>query len=139
MINLVTVLLLIGMTTLSGCSGFTVKEELPGGYVLLHDNESYGLSISYSLGNGNYIDLISNSVFELGYNETYIIAKQYPVEFSSMPDKTITNYFIVPLKDKVHNSPDENKIGPLSIEEFKLKRKALGIPDELVFTIILNK
>jgi len=51
--------------------------------------------------------------------ESFIVAKQQPNEESKF------GYYIVPLQNKVHKSPDENKIGPLTIDEFKLKKRHL--------------
>ncbi len=71
--NLFLEILLI--VCLYNCTGLKIIENLPGGYVLLKDNESFGLSIAWPLEDGNYVDLIPNNVFEVGYNDRFIIAK----------------------------------------------------------------
>ncbi|MDR0713899.1 MAG: hypothetical protein LBF89_06550 [Bacteroidales bacterium] len=40
---------------------------------------------------------------------------------------------------KVHDWPDENRIGPLLEKEFQAKRKELKIPDNLTFTGTFKK
>jgi len=119
---------------LFGCSSIKVKEQLPGGYVLLDFIEEDGLAISATLGGGSYIDVVTNCVFEIGYNEEFIIAKQHPCEFGKEPNIFIVNYYIVPIKNKISESQDLNKIGPLSYLQFLQKRKEIGVQSDLDFT-----
>jgi hypothetical protein len=99
------------------------------------------LDVSYYLGNGNYIGVVGATVFAVGYDDEYIIAKRHPHTGYGLSgiNKKITHYYIIPLKYKVHNSPDENRIGPLSEEEFMAKRKELKMSDSLTFTKIFKK
>ncbi|MDR2805906.1 MAG: DUF3997 domain-containing protein [Dysgonamonadaceae bacterium] len=95
------------------------------------------LSLSYDLGDGSYIGVVPPTLFAAGYDDEYIIAKQHPrngVYGHGDIDKNVTYYYIVPLKYKVHHSPDENRMGPLSEEEFSAKRKELKMSDSLTFT-----
>ncbi len=112
-----------------GCSGIG-EENLIGDYYLTKlDYIDSELALSFKLKeSGDFIGVIPSKIIEVGFNESFIIAKQKSNEESEF------SYYIVPLRNKVNKSPDENKIGPLSIDKFKLKRKALGVPDELVFT-----
>lgn len=112
-----------------GCSGIG-KEHLIGDYYLTKlDYADSELDLSFKLKeSGNFIGVIPPKIIEIGFDESFIIAKQQSNEENEI------NYYIVPLRNKEHKSSDENKIGPLSLDEFKLKRKALGVPDELVFT-----
>jgi hypothetical protein len=77
----------------------------------------------------------------VGNLNDFIIVKQHPASHPTYEtvNKNIANYYIVPLKFKVHHSPDENRIGPLSEEEFLKKRKELNIPDDLVFSRVFKK
>jgi len=113
---------------LVSCSGID-KEKLIGDYYLTKiDYADSELDISFRLKEtGNFIGVIPPKVIEVGFDENFIIAKQ---QFASEND---IRFFIIPLKQKVNQSPDENKFGPMSIDEFKLKREELGVPDELVF------
>jgi hypothetical protein len=83
------------------------------------------------------ITVVQCCVFAVGNNDKYIIAKQHPYDPTSSkgPDKSITNYFIVPVED-YHNWIKNNiKIAPLSQSEFDQKRKELGI-ENIQFTIV---
>jgi hypothetical protein len=115
-------------------------KHLVGNYYLTKgDYVDEELDLSYDLGNGSYIGVVPPTLFAIGYDDEYIIAKNHPHKFGDPVNKDITYYYIVPLKYKVHHSPDENRIGPLSEEEFKAKRKELKISDSLTFTKIFKK
>ncbi|MGC6471095.1 MAG: hypothetical protein ACON4E_07505 [Flavobacteriales bacterium] len=112
-----------------GCSGIEVENLIGDYYLTKIDYVDSELDLSYKLNeSGSFIGVIPPKIIEVGYNESFIIAKNQSNKNGEI------SYYIVPLRNKVHKSPDENKIGPLTIDEFKLKRKALGVPDELVFT-----
>jgi len=123
---------------LIGCDGMDNEHIVDRYYIGTIDFVENGMALYCQLDDGNYIGVINETVFAIGYNEDFIIAKQHPAKFPNPPDKSITNYFIVPIKDKVHQSPDENKIGPLTETEFIAKRKELGVPEELTFTKVLK-
>ena len=68
-------------------------------------------------------------VFEYGWNDDFIIAKQHPVE--NKVDTTITNWYIIEVKNgNVH--------GPLTEKDFFDLRRSLKIPDKLSFIEIIN-
>ena len=121
-----------------GCKGLSSKKITDNYFLIAMDYEKEKTNLSYKISSGDYIGVITSTVFAVGYNEDFIIAKQHPRKFPNPPDKSITNYFIIPIKDKVRQSPDDNKIGPLTESEFKEKRKELGIPDEVTFSIVLK-
>lgn len=105
-------------------------------------NESYQLSTINGMenmtlfvnDNGAYVGVVGPTIFAIGYNEDFIILKQHPTENGSYPNKSITAYYIIPLKEKVNDYIVDNKIGPLSKEEFLTKRNKLGVPNYLKFT-----
>jgi len=130
--------LLFGGIILTSCIGNIVyKKELSAGYELSANDDMSGMSIYVS--DGQYqVGVVNATVFSVGFDENFIIAKQHPFRDNSI-NKFVTNYYIVPVKNKINASPDENKIGPLTQEEFLIKRKEMKISDNLVFTITLDK
>jgi hypothetical protein len=122
---------------LFGCNDMNNEHVIGGYYLSTVDYVEDGMSLYYDLDDGNYIGVVNETVFAVGYNEEFIIVKQHPTNYPFPPDKSTTNYYIIPLKFKVNHFPDENKIGPLSEIDFTIKRKELGIPDSLSFTKIL--
>jgi hypothetical protein len=132
--------LIIGIF-MTGCDGM-YKEHLIGNYYLTKmDYADEDLDLSYNLGNGSYIGVVPPTLFAVGYDDDYIIAKRHPCNGHGLSsiNKEVTHYYIVPLKYEVHHSPDENRIGPLSEKDFLAKRKELKIPDSLTFTKIFKK
>jgi hypothetical protein len=125
---------------LTSCSGTGTEHVIDNYYLGTIDYVEKNLSLYYKLQSGDYIGVVNPTVFAIGYNENYIIVKQHPGNWSDdIINKDVTNYYIVPVKDWLHNSPDENKIGPLTYDEFLLKREELKIPNNLVFSKIFKK
>ncbi len=114
---------------LLGCSGIE-KEQLTGDYYLTKlDYSDSELDISFKLKESdNFIGVIPAKIIEVGFNNNFIIVKQQP------KGKHDYRFYIIPLTNRIHHSPDENKIGPLIKEEFEIKRKELNVPKELIFT-----
>ena len=125
-------IILLGVV-LSSCNGFKEKQLLPGGHTLLYSSEDGFSSIAYILSEGSYIDVVTIDVFEYAYNEEFIIAKRHPHRFSLPVDESVTYYYIVPIKYRVSESPDLNKVGPLSKESFEKLKIEFSIPNSLVF------
>ncbi len=132
------ILFLTVIIVVIGCDGL-YSDKIVGKYYLVSVDVPYPKNLSYDLGNGSYLGVVDDVVIEYGYNNDYIIVKQHPVRRAVVfplvdtVDSAITNYYIIPLKYKLHKSPDENKIGPLSKKEFWQKRKELKISDKLKF------
>ena len=125
-----------------GCGdGFTHKERLISNYYLtaLELNEDMSLSYSVSKENDAFVGVVNPTVFAIGHNEEFIIVKQHPEKSPYQPDKSITNYFIIPLKDKIAESEEKNVIGPMTKEEFEKKREELGVPKSLTFTKVFEE
>ena len=122
---------------LSSCSGIDVKHITENYYLTKVDYSTNNQQLSYKLEQyeGGFVGVVEPIVSAIGFNEDFIIVKQHPAPFSETTiDKNITFYYIVPLKKKVHHSPDENKYGPFSHQEYLQKRKELKIPNELTFS-----
>ncbi|MDX5435785.1 MAG: hypothetical protein LPK03_01225 [Pontibacter sp.] len=128
------ILLVLFCAVLFACNSISIEEPLLDSYMLMSDSEyDNDIAIVYDLGNGNYIEIISPSVVAVGFSKEFIIAKQHPKEFAKTADKSKTNYYIIPLLEKVNLSPDLNKVGPLTEIEFKKMRKEMGVPHSLDF------
>lgn len=139
--NIYKYLFIIFLIIIFSCdSSFRYKENIIGNYYLvaLELNEDMSLSYKVNEEDDAFVGIVNPTVFALGYNKDYIIVKQHPEKKPFVPDKTITNYFIVPLNNKVSKSVEKNIIGPLSNEEFKNKRKELGVSSDLTFTRIFK-
>lgn len=135
--NPIVIAVLIVLGTLVACQDLSTK-HVTGEYYLVVIDVKDDMHLSYSLDkSGGSVGVVGPTVFAIGYDDSFIIAKQHPrMEFKT--DKSVTNYYIVPLKFKVHKSPDENRIGPLTKTEFEAKRKELRVSDNLKFTKVFK-
>jgi hypothetical protein len=71
--------------------------------------------------------LINRSVYAVGYNGNFIIAKQLVLEESTKAKSNITKYHIIEARG-------ENRIFTFNNEDdFSFKRTVLGVPDTLSF------
>ena len=129
------------MTLLSGCLGFVYNKKIVDKYWLIAIDTKAEMSLSYELGNGNFIGIIGGGVFALGNNADYIIVKQHPlIHFPNSINKQITNYYIVPIDRSVSQyKVQENFIGPLNEIEFAKQKEKLKIPIDLVFKIVIKE
>jgi hypothetical protein len=125
-------LLFILITCLFSCSlGMDTVRHVTGNYYLTapDDEEQLGLTYRYPGDDTGYSGIIEETVFAVGYNKQYIIAKQHPHDI-----KETTNYFILPYNAN-RNPKNEDLIGPLTLNEFNQKKKEFRI-ENLNFTII---
>ncbi len=118
---------------LTSCTG---GKNITGNYYLFGDTHEY-MSLYYEPPYSSYITVVDCCVFAVGNNDKYIIAKQHPYDPGSSTglDKSITNYFIVPVEDYHNWRKNNTKIAPLSQSEFDQKRKEFYI-ENIQFTIV---
>lgn len=118
---------LIGLCTAStGCGFFDSGIEWRDGpYILIWIDTPSSTTLSYDLEGGASVGRIDETVFSVGRNERYIVAKQHPGG-----DKSVTNYFFIEkAKDQPYADPHDVVVGPLSKMEFRAKAKELGLPE----------
>ena len=118
-----------------GCDGFFTNEHLFWNYYLTATDVEDDLALSYhrTEDGSNYGGIIPATVFATGYNKKYIIVKQHPKVFSRSSNKKIINYFILPIYDGFNYTTLNGLIGPITEDQFVIKRHDLGIPDSLSF------
>lgn len=108
---------------LSGC-GFVFDEHLTGQYRLIAVDADEQMRVCYDLGDGNTISRISETVFAVGWNERFVVAKQHPEG-----NRAVTHYYYLDMeKDSPYADPSESVTGPLSEEKFAMKRQELNLP-----------
>jgi hypothetical protein len=124
------ILYLILLLALSSC-GFVINDEIIPNYYMTAPDISEQLSLSYhnSTDGGNYATIVKETVFAVGYNHHYIITKQHPHKLSDTLNRSITNYYILPLDTPIDWHNMYPLIGPLTLEQFENKKKELNITD----------
>jgi hypothetical protein len=104
------------------CNGVN-KNQIIGRYFLVSFDTNESMSIGFEVDtDGNTVGVIEETVYSVGNSDKYIIAKQYPNR-----NKSIVNYFIIPIYKEFTYSPEKGLIGPLSLNQFEVKRKELKI------------
>ncbi len=117
------------IVVLSSCNGFVKDVEVIDRYHLVAVDTDEGLGLAYKIDSSdNYVGVVSETVFAIGYNNDYIIAKQHPDN-----NRKIINYFIVPVYKEYTLFPKKGIIGPLTLQQFHVKTQELAI-DNLTFT-----
>lgn len=118
----VTLILLLAVA-LAGC-GYTYDEHLVGPYDLIAIDVPQQMSVYYNLGNGDGIGRINQTVFSVGWNNRYIVAKQHPDN-----DRKVTNFFYLDMtKDYPDADPSVSVTGSLTEAQFERKRAELALP-----------
>ena len=133
-INSKLLLLASIIISLSSCLGwsdmFAYDKKLVGPYHLSSDFSESGKGIYYEIKEGLTLDRIRPDVKAVGWNNEFMIVKQYTSD-----NEEKARYYIIDMqKDNVHNSIKEAVIGPMNEEEFLQKRKEISLPEELTFT-----
>ena len=97
--------------------------------------EDLALCYQEHVDDSNYGTVIGATVFALGYNSKFIVVKQHPRTFPNLPNKEITNYFILPIKRGFDWREMNGLMGPFTRKQFRNERDALHIGD-IKFTIV---
>ena len=126
--NIFLAFFLITFFSMICCNPIFYKKHLTGIFYLIACDGEEEMSIQ-----GNLV-VVNATVFAVGYDNDFIIAKQHPREFTKPIDKSITNYYIISINDYC-----DEAIGPLTLEQFNKKRKALNVSDSIKFTIEFEK
>jgi hypothetical protein len=109
-----------------GCE-FAIEDQVTGKYYMIASDSGEQCSLSFKLNNSGYSTIISACVYSVGFNDYYIIAKQHPFEFAKELDKSVTQYFILPLNNGKNRNSKHDLIGPLSLNQFELETDRLDI------------
>ena len=108
---------------LAGC-GFVHDEQLDGPYRLSAIDTDSEMSVCYDLGNGSCIGRISENVFAVGWNSSYLVAARHP-----HGDKSKAEYFyLVRALDSPLVDPSVTVRGPFDLLSFQQERQRLGLP-----------
>ncbi len=111
-----------------------VEKEITDDYFLFANNTLDEMSIWYHAEKYSNRLIVPETVFAVGENGDFIIAKSHPRTTENGINKSVTYYHIIEVDKK---STDESP--KLTFEEFKSKRKRLNIPNDLDFEIVYEE
>ena len=106
-----------------------------------HPEEQYISLGSWDCGIGGNVIITDDGVFAVGYDSSFMIAKQHPLITTSSgnkePDRSKTNYYVINIKKYPGTIIDSNDIKILGNKsDFFKVRDSLGVSSALDFTII---
>ena len=111
-----------------------VEKKITDDYWLLAINTLDEMSIWFNGEKYSNRLIIPETVFALGENGDFIIAKSHPKNIESGIDKSVTYYHIIEVDKK---NPEQSP--NLTLEQFNNKRKELHIPNDLNFDIVYEE
>ena len=133
--------------------GFVYERHLTGNYYLIAVDTKEDMDVCYHQQNDDdapYTGITGASVYAVGYDNDFILVKAYralrilvkayrALRDSigiSLPryDKNTTEYYIIPVNNTQEAwEAQENKFGAFSKKDFEVKRKELGVSDDITF------
>ncbi|WP_425077918.1 hypothetical protein [Psychroserpens sp. S379A] len=111
-----------------------VEKEITDDYYLLANNSLDEMSIWFQAEKYSNRLIVPETVFAVGENGDFIIAKSHPKNLEGGINKGVTYYHIIVVdKKSTEQSPN------LTLEQFERKRKQLNIPNSLDFDIVYEE
>tara|TARA_R110000765_G_scaffold287187_1_gene383646 strand:- start:1134 stop:1550 length:417 start_codon:yes stop_codon:yes gene_type:complete len=111
-----------------------VEKEITDDYFLFANNSLDEMSIWFKTEKYSNRLIVPETVFALGENGDFIIAKSHPKNLENGINKSVTYYHIIEVdKKSTEQSPN------LTLEQFESKRKRLNIPKDLDFDIVYEE
>jgi hypothetical protein len=113
----------------SGVHGWEYEKRLTGDYSIIAVNDRRDMNVSKMLPSGDAVGVIPKTVFAVGWNDDFIIAKRHaPPGHPSSLIGHATLFHILRVSDGA-------TWGPFSQEQFEAERVKLGLPQDLRFTV----
>jgi hypothetical protein len=114
----------IGFLSLFRGCGFLHEEKLTGNYSLIAVDTMDQMAVDYMHEGGVGHGRINETVFAVGWDERFIVAKQHPGN-----DRSVTHYYYLEMaKDRPYADPELSVSGPLTEAEFARHREDLKLP-----------
>lgn len=109
-----------------------VEREITDDYWLFANGDISEMSIWYFLEDNSSNIIVEETVFAVGYDDNYIIAKSHPKSLDNLVNKNITYFYIIEIR-----KPEKSVA--ITLNQFENKRKQLSIPSSLDFTIVYDE
>lgn len=111
-----------------------VEREITDDYFLFANNTLDEMSIWYQSEKYSTHIIVPETVFAIGENGDFIIAKSHPKTTENEINTSVTYYHIIEVNKKsTEQSPK------LTLEQFESERKKLNIPNDLGFEIVYEE
>ena len=99
-------------------------------YVAFEVDSFEQMSVAFDVQGDSLMTLIGPTVFAVGADARYIVAKQHPAKDALTPgDRSRTNYFYIERTTSSDRQEQQKRVaGPLSEQEFRERAAALKLP-----------
>jgi hypothetical protein len=121
-----TILMLLFFCFLQSCDYY--QKQIGENYFIRWVNTRESMDIGFGMKDGSE-GLIKETVFEVHWNDEYIIAKRHPRDGTGDDgiNRSITEYYILKKVKFGEAKASQNMFGPLIKEEYKSKKAELGL------------
>jgi len=136
-------LLFLWLPLIMQSCGFVYERHLTGNYYLVAVDTKEDMDVCYHQQKDDdapYTGITGACVYAVGCDNDFILVKAYHILRDSMGiplhryDKNETEYYIIPVNNTQETwEAQENKFGAFSKKDFEVKRKELGVPDDIIF------
>lgn len=110
--------------TLAACNGPVIDQGVVGPYRLVATDAQAEQMLCYSLSDGNCVERVPATVFEVGYDNRYVVASVDEDNDGSY----LSYYYIVRSLDGPLADPSVSVKGPFSLQEFEREQSRLALP-----------
>ena len=134
--------LILWLTLIMQSCGFVYERHLTGNYYLIAVDTKEDMDVCYHQPDDDapYTGITGAGVYAVGYDDDFILVKAYRALWDSMGistqryDRHTTEYYIIPVDNTQEAwEAQENKFGAFGQKDFEVKRKELGVPDDIIF------
>ncbi len=109
-----------------------VEREITDDYWLIANGKMDEMSIVYFPRDKGSELIVNETVFAVGYNDNFILAKSHP-----NGSKANTYYHIIEINKNSNNRPEQ--AASMTFEQYELKKEQLKIPSDLDFSIVYKE
>lgn len=114
---------------IAGCFALPAHEEIIVDDYGLFAADTIEQTVLCKFEEKSFRTVVDSMIFSVGWNDEYIIAKRHPYtdKYGMEIDRKVIEYYIVELDS-------ESVFGPFVLEEYRAKKKELGIDPNLGFS-----
>lgn len=124
---------------ISACSGLSTTKVTGKYFLVAMDGDKSNTSLSYEVGDDEdaFEGVIEPIVGAVGVDSNFIIAKQYAT-LDPKKESERFYYYIVVMAERTERGDKNGVYGPFNENDFLIKKKQLGVPANLDFTIFVK-
>jgi len=121
---------------LIACIDYSYQKQIGESYFIRCIEQRYRMSIGFGTAEISE-GLIPQTVYEVHWNDKYILAKRHPSELFEK-SKTVTEYYVVKKVKFGEAKASKNMFGPLNLEEYNQKKRELGLKESEMETVLFD-